>query len=53
MENERDQFMRIAMAVLKRKFPFRPQRMAYAAKMWTRYVEKNLLNFKDLEGELL
>jgi hypothetical protein len=35
-----EQFMRIAMAVLKRRFPFKPQRRAYAAKLYTRWLKK-------------
>jgi hypothetical protein len=38
----RDQFMRIAMARLRTQYPFRLQRLAVAAKMWSRYVERNL-----------
>ena len=53
METKREQFMRIAMGVLKSRFPFKPQRRAYAAKMWTNYINKHNFNFKDLEGELL
>jgi len=37
----KDQFMRIAMARLKRDYPFRPQRIAVAAKMYTRWMERN------------
>jgi hypothetical protein len=37
----KDQFMRIAMARLKRDYPFRPQRLAVAAKMYTRWMERN------------
>jgi hypothetical protein len=36
----RDQFMRIAMARLKPTYPFRLQRLAVAAKMWSRFVER-------------
>jgi hypothetical protein len=36
----REQFMRIAMARLKKTYRFKPQRMAVAAKMYTRYVER-------------
>ena len=53
MEKEREQFMRIAMAVLKRKFPFKPQRQAYAAKLWVKHVEKNMFNFSVIQGEFL
>jgi hypothetical protein len=36
----RDQFMRIAMARLRRAYPFKPQRRAVAAKMWTEHLER-------------
>lgn len=36
----RDQFMRIAMAQLKSKYAFYPQRLAVAAKMWKAWYEK-------------
>ncbi len=38
------EFMRIAMAVLKRTCKFRPQRLAYAAKLLRNHKEKNLKN---------
>jgi hypothetical protein len=37
----REQFMRIAMARLRTQYPFRLQRLAVAAKMWSRYIERN------------
>ena len=36
----REQFMRIAMARIRADYPFRLQRIAVAAKMWSRYLEK-------------
>jgi hypothetical protein len=39
-ETTQEQFMRIAMARLKSLYKFRPQRLAIAAKMYTRYIEK-------------
>jgi hypothetical protein len=36
----RDQFMRIAMARIRADYPFRLQRIAVAAKMWSRFVER-------------
>jgi len=39
-EQKRDQFMRIANATLKRRYPFTPQRMAYAAKMYVKWLKK-------------
>jgi len=38
----KDQFIRITMARLKSIYPFKPQRRAVAAKMWVRFVDKNL-----------
>jgi len=35
------QFLRIAMAVLKKRYPFKPQRRAYAARLYRRYLEKD------------
>lgn len=53
MEKKREQFMRIAMSVLKSRYPFKPQRCALAAKMWVEYINKYDFSFKELEGELL
>lgn len=36
------EFMRIAMAVLKRTCKYRPQRLAYAAKLLRNHKEKNI-----------
>jgi hypothetical protein len=36
----REQFMRIAMARLRRVYPFKPQRRAVAAKMWKEHLER-------------
>jgi negative regulator of sigma E activity len=36
----REQFMRIAMARLRKSYPFKPQRRAVAAKMWTEHLER-------------
>ena len=45
-----DQFMRIATARLRRVFPFRRQRVAEAAKMYRRWVERQpLLNKDDID----
>jgi hypothetical protein len=38
-ESELDQFCRIAMARLKSKYKFKPQRRSVVAKMWRKYVE--------------
>jgi hypothetical protein len=39
----RDQFMRIAMARLRKSYPFKPQRRAVAAKMWSDYLERKAM----------
>jgi hypothetical protein len=36
----KDQFMRIAMARLRGVYPFKPQRRAVAAKMWSRFKSR-------------
>jgi len=36
----RDQFMRIAMARLRKTYPFKPQRRAVAARMWVDHLER-------------
>ena len=36
----KEQFMRIAMARLRRTYPFKPQRRAVAAKMWVKFLER-------------
>jgi len=36
----REQFMRIAMARIRADYPFLLQRIAVAAKMWSRYLER-------------
>ncbi len=38
---ERENFVRIAMAIIKRDYPFRPQRLAIASKMYSRWIERN------------
>jgi len=41
MEDTREQFIRIAMAILKNEYRFRPQRLAIASKMYTRWLDRN------------
>tara|TARA_Y100001938_G_C7762871_1_gene269408 strand:- start:231 stop:470 length:240 start_codon:yes stop_codon:yes gene_type:complete len=41
MEDTREQFIRIAMAIIKDEYRFRPQRLAVASKMYTRWLERN------------
>jgi hypothetical protein len=36
---DRDQFMRIAMARLKKDYPFYPQRLAHAARLYRRHLD--------------
>ena len=38
----REQFMRIAMARLRPVYPFRLQRIAVAAKMWSRFISRKV-----------
>ncbi len=40
MEDTREQFIRIAMAIIKDKYRFRPQRLAVASKMYTRWLDR-------------
>lgn len=49
----RDQFMRIAMARLRKTYPFKPQRRAVAAKMWSDYLERKAMQgwFKYQESQ--
>lgn len=37
---DRDRFIRIAMALLKNEYRFRPQRLAVASKMYARWIER-------------
>ena len=39
--SEREEFIRIAMALIKKNYPFRPQRLAIASKMYSRWVDRN------------
>jgi len=39
--NKREDFVRIAMAIIKKDYTFRPQRLAIASKMYSRWVERN------------
>ena len=39
--NDKDRFMRIALARLQNRYPFFPQRIAIAAKMYREWVERN------------
>lgn len=40
MKKERKAFMRIAMARLQSDYPFKPQRVAIAANMYRRWLER-------------
>ena len=42
MKKERKAFMRIDMARLAKDYPFKPQRMAVAANMYRRWIERQL-----------
>jgi hypothetical protein len=37
----REQFMRIAMARLRPLYPFYPQRLAVASRLWRKYLERS------------
>lgn len=41
MSKERENFVRIAMAIIKKDYAFRPQRLAIASKMYSRWIERN------------
>ena len=41
MESTREQFIRIAMAILKEEYRFKPQRLAIASKTYSRWRERN------------
>jgi hypothetical protein len=45
--------MRIAMARLRKTYPFKPQRRAVAAKMWSDYLERKAMKgwFKYQESQ--
>ncbi len=38
--NQRESFIRIAMDIIKKEYPFKPQRLAVASKMYRRWIEK-------------
>ena len=38
--NEREKFVRIAMAILKKDYAFKPQRLAIASKMYSKWVQR-------------
>jgi hypothetical protein len=48
----REQFMRIAMARLRKSYPFKLQRRAVAAKMWTEHFQTPTQSncCKDVDG---
>ncbi len=39
---QREQFVRIAMARLKKTYPFRPQRLAIASKMYANWRQRKI-----------
>lgn len=47
LTDERDQFMRIAMAKLKPDYKFYPQRLAVAASMYRRWLERSVYGDKN------
>jgi hypothetical protein len=38
-QQERNQFIRLANAILKERFPFAPQRAAMVGVLWRRHIE--------------
>ncbi len=40
MSKERENFVKIAMAIIKKDYPFRPQRLAIASKMYSKWVQR-------------
>ncbi len=47
INQKQEQFMRIAMAIIKKHYPFYPQRLAIASKMysdWLRNKQDDILN---------
>lgn len=51
LTDERDQFMRIAMAKLKPDYKFYPQRLAVAASMYRRWLERSVYGHKIQSNE--
>ena len=47
--NQRDDFVRIAMAIIKRAYPFKPQRLAVASKMYRRWIERKELIITEID----
>ncbi len=45
--NKMNQFLRIANARLRKKYPFKKQRKAWAAKMYARWIERKTFNTKE------
>lgn len=47
LTEEREQFMRIAMAKLRPEYKFYPQRIAVAASMYRRWLERSVYGDKN------
>ncbi len=45
--NKMNQFLRIANARLRKRYPFKKQRKAWAAKMYARWIERKTFNTKE------
>ena len=45
--NKMNQFLRIANARLRKRYPFKKQRNAWAAKMYARWIERKTFNTKE------
>lgn len=48
-DKEREQFIRIAMAQIRSKYKFRPQRLAVAAKMYIRWKNRENTGYEQKE----
>lgn len=54
MNRRREQFIRIAMARLRKRYPYEPQCIAIASKMYSRWVErKNRISKKAIRYETI
>jgi hypothetical protein len=49
MKNQMSQFLRIAKARLRKIYPNRQQRNAWAAKMYSRWMQRKLNHLSDIE----
>lgn len=45
--NQMEQFLRIANARLRKRYPFKKQRRAWAAKMYVKWIDRKTFNTKE------